>query len=100
MKVSGGSQSFNAVNQLRVLGRWMRMVTIPNQSAVPKAFGVFDDDGRIHDSPLYRRVVDVCEELVKFTWLMRDRAEYLTDRYSERVESAEETSRRVNQVAH
>nr|WP_037340989.1 arsenical resistance protein ArsH [Salinisphaera hydrothermalis] len=100
MEVSGGSQSFNAVNQLRVLGRWMRMVTIPNQSSVPKAFGEFDDNGRMKDSPLYRRVVDVCEELAKFTWLMRDRAEYLTDRYSERVESAEETSRRVNQVAH
>ena len=100
MEVSGGSQSFNAVNQLRVLGRWMRMVTIPNQSSVPKAFGEFDDNGRMKDSPLYRRVVDVCEELVKFTWLMRDRAEYLTNRYSERVESAEAVSRRVNQVAH
>ncbi|AWN16788.1 arsenical resistance protein ArsH [Salinisphaera sp. LB1] len=100
MEVSGGSQSFNAVNQLRVLGRWMRMVTIPNQSSVPKAFGEFDDDGRMQDSPLYRRVVDVCEELVKFTWLMRDRGDYLTRRYSERVESAEQTSKRVNQVAH
>ncbi|MGB7754997.1 MAG: arsenical resistance protein ArsH [Salinisphaera sp.] len=100
MEVSGGSQSFNAVNQLRVLGRWMRMVTIPNQSSVPKAFGEFDDDGRMKDSPLYRRVVDVCEELVKFTWLMRGRADYLTARYSERVESADETSKRVNQVAH
>ncbi|MGN8158645.1 arsenical resistance protein ArsH [Salinisphaera sp. RV14] len=100
MEVSGGSQSFNAVNQLRVLGRWMRMVTIPNQSSVPKAFGEFDDDGRMKDSPLYRRVVDVCEELVKFTWLMRDRGDYLTRRYSERVESAEQTSKRVNQVAH
>lgn len=100
MEVSGGSQSFNAVNQLRVLGRWMRMVTIPNQSSIPKAFGEFDDDGRMKDSPLYRRVVDVCEELVKFTWLARDRADYLTNRYSERVESAEETSRRVNQIAH
>ncbi len=100
MEVSGGSQSFNAVNQMRVLGRWMRMVTIPNQSSVPKVFGEFDQDGRMRDSPLYRRVVDVCEELVKFTWLMRDRAGYLTDRYSERVESAEEASRRVNQVTH
>ena len=100
MQVSGGSQSFNAVNQLRVLGRWMRMVTIPNQSSVPKAFGEFDDDGRMKNSPLYRRVVDVCEELAKFTWLMRDRADYLTDRYSERVESAEEVSRRVNQATH
>lgn len=100
MEVSGGSQSFNSVNQLRILGRWMRMVTIPNQSSVPKAFGEFDDDGRMKDSPLYRRVVDVCEELVKFTWLMHDRGDYLTRRYSERIESAEETSRRVNQVAH
>lgn len=100
MQVSGGSQSFNTVNQLRVLGRWIRMVTIPNQSSVPKAFAEFDDAGRMKDSPLYRRVVDVCEELVKFTWLMRDRADYLTSRYSERVESAEETSRRVNQVGH
>ncbi len=99
MEVSGGSQSFNAVNQLRVLGRWMRMVTIPNQSSVPKAFGEFDEDGRMKDSPLYRRVVDVCEELVKFTWLMRDRGDYLTRRYSERVESAEQTSQRVNQIA-
>lgn len=100
MEVSGGSQSFNAVNQMRLLGRWMRMVTIPNQSAVPRAFAEFDDDGRMKNSSLYRRVVDVCEELVKFTWLMRERADYLTSRYSERVESAEETSRRVNQVAH
>lgn len=65
-----------------------------------KAFGEFDDDGRMRNSPLYRRVVDVCEELVKFTWLMRDRTSYLGSRYSERVESAEETSKRVNQVAH
>ncbi len=100
MEVSGGSQSFNAVNQMRVLGRWMRMVTIPNQSSVPKAFGEFDDSGRMRDSPLYRRVVDVCEELVKFTWLTRDRAGYLTSRYSERVESAEGASKRVNQATH
>lgn len=100
MQVSGGSQSFNAVNQLRVLGRWMRMVTIPNQSSVPKAFGEFDESGRMKDSPLYRRLVDVCEELVKFTWLLRGRTGYLTGRYSERLESAEETSRRVNRVAN
>ena len=99
MQVSGGSQSFNTVNQLRVLGRWMRMLTIPNQSSVPKAFAEFDDNGRMKDSPLYRRVVDVCEELVKFTWLTRGRADYLTQRYSERVESAEQVSQRVNQVA-
>lgn len=97
MEVSGGSQSFNAVNQMRVLGRWMRMVTIPNQSSVPKAFLEFDEAGRMKPSALYGRVVDVCEELAKFTWLVRGRSAYLTDRYSERVESAEELSKRVNQ---
>jgi arsenic resistance protein ArsH len=97
MQVSGGSQSFNAVNQLRVLGRWMRMVTIPNQSSVAKAFAEFDDAGRMKPSPYYNRIVDVMEELIKFTLLLRDRSAYLTDRYSERVESAEEVAKRVNQ---
>ncbi len=97
MQVSGGSQSFNAVNQMRILGRWMRMVTIPNQSSVAKAWGEFDDAGRMRPSPYYNRIVDVMEELVKFTHLTRDRSAYLTDRYSERVESAEELSKRVNQ---
>ena len=97
MEVSGGSQSFNAVNQMRILGRWMRMITIPNQSSIPKAFAEFDDTDRMRPSPLYLRIIDVCEELVKFTWLTRARSSYLTDRYSERVESAEEVSRRVNQ---
>ncbi|MGJ4930245.1 arsenical resistance protein ArsH [Bradyrhizobium sp. HKCCYLS2038] len=97
MQVSGGSQSFNAVNQLRVLGRWMRLITIPNQSSVPKAFAEFDDSDRMKPSPYYDRVVDVMEELVKFTLLTRDRADYLVDRYSERKESAEELSKRVNQ---
>lgn len=97
MQVSGGSQSFNTVNQLRILGRWMRMITIPNQSSIPKAFLEFNDDDRMDKSPLYLRLVDVCEELVKFTWLTRGRSAYLTDRYSERVESAEELSKRVNQ---
>ena len=88
MQVSGGSQSFNSVNALRVLGRWMRMVTIPNQSSVPKAYEEFDEDGRMKPSPLYDRVVDVMEELMKFTLLTRGWAGYLTDRYSERKERA------------
>jgi arsenic resistance protein ArsH len=88
LRVSGGSQSFNAVNQLRVLGRWMRMLTIPNQSSVAKAYEQFDDAGRMKPSAYYERVVDVMEELVKFTLLTRDRSDYLTDRYSERREVA------------
>lgn len=96
MQVSGGSQSFNAVNQMRILGRWMRMLTIPNQSSVAKAFLEFDDDGRMKPSACYDRVVDVMEELVKFTLLTRDVSAYLTDRYSERVETAAELSKRVN----
>lgn len=99
MEVSGGSQSFNAVNQMRVLGRWMRMLTIPNQSSVPKAFLEFDEAGRMKPSSYYDRVVDVMEELVKFTLLTRDVGDYLVDRYSERKESAEALSRRVNQRA-
>ena len=97
MQVSGGSQSFNAVNQLRVLGRWMRMLTIPNQSSVAKAFLEFDEAGRMKPSPFYDRLVDVMEELLKLTWLTRDVSPYLVDRYSERKESAEALSRRVNQ---
>jgi arsenic resistance protein ArsH len=84
MQVSGGSQSFNAVNSLRLLGRWMRMITVPNQSSVPKAFQEFDEDGRMKPSAYYDRVVDVMEELVKFTLLTRDQSAYLVDRYSER----------------
>lgn len=99
MQVEGGSQSFNAVNQLRVLGRWMRMVTIPNQSSVAKAFLEFDEAGRMKPSSFYDRVVDVMEELFKFTLLTRDISPYLVDRYSERKESAAELSRRVSQRA-
>jgi arsenic resistance protein ArsH len=95
MQVSGGSQSFNAVNQLRVLGRWMRMITIPNQSSVARAYEQFDDDGRMKPSPYYDRLVDVMEELMKFTLLTRGASAYLTDRYSERKETAHALSRRV-----
>ena len=97
MQVSGGSQSFNAVNQMRVLGRWMRMLTIPNQSSVAKAFTEFDEHDRMKPSAYYDRVVDVMEELMKFTLLTRDIGAYLVDRYSERKESAAELSKRVNQ---
>jgi len=97
MQVCGGSQSFNAVNQLRILGRWMRMFTIPNQSSVAKAWLEFDENDRMKPSSYYDRIVDVLEELVKFTWLLRDRADYLTDRYSERKESAAALSARVGQ---
>jgi len=99
MQVSGGSQSFNAVNQMRVLGRWMRMLTIPNQSSVAKAWQEFDEAGRMKPSAYYDRVVDVMEELMKFTLLTRDVTPYLVDRYSERRESAEALTRRVNQRA-
>ncbi|WP_371815402.1 arsenical resistance protein ArsH [Agrobacterium sp. AGB01] len=96
MEVSGGSQSFNAVNQMRILGRWMRMITIPNQSSVARAYQEFDADGRMKPSSYYDRVVDVCEELVKFTLLTRDASAYLTDRYSERKEQALELEKRVS----
>ncbi len=97
MQVSGGSQSFNAVNQMRILGRWMRMITIPNQSSVAKAFMEFDDNDRMKPSAYYNRIVDVMEELMKFTLLTRGSSDYLTNRYSERVENAEKLSARVNQ---
>jgi arsenical resistance protein ArsH len=89
MQVSGGSQSFNAVNQLRVLGRWMRMITIPNQSSVARAYEQFDEAGRMKPSAFYDRVVDVMEELMKFTLLTRGISDALTDRYSERKDVAE-----------
>ena len=95
MQVSGGSQSFNAVNQLRVLGRWMRMITIPNQSSVAKAYEQFDEDGRMKPSAYYDRIVDVMEELVKFTLLTRGASAYLTDRYSERKEAAAKLAERM-----
>lgn len=95
MQVSGGSQSFNAVNALRVLGRWMRMITIPNQSSVPMAYQEFDEAGRMKPGPLYDRVVDVCEELMKFTLLTRERATTLVDRYSERKEREPERLKAV-----
>ena len=97
MQVSGGSQSFNSVNQMRILGRWMRMITIPNQSSIAKAFTEFDDDDRMKPSAYYNRIVDVMEELFEFTLLTRGQSAYLTDRYSERVESAAQLSKRVNQ---
>ena len=98
MQVSGGSQSFNTVNQLRVLGRWMRLMTIPNQSSVARAWDEFDAEGRMKPSPYYNRIVDVMEELVKVTVLTRDIREHLVDRYSERVESHAKLSARVNQA--
>lgn len=89
MQVCGGSQSFNVVNALRVLGRWMRMVVIPNQSSVAKAWQEFDDTGHMKASPFYDRVIDVMEELFKFTLMVRDRSDYLVDRYSERKGASE-----------
>jgi len=97
MQVSGGSQSFNAVNQMRILGRWMRMVTIPNQSSIPKAWLEFKSN-RLPAGSFYSRLVDVSEELVKFTYMTRGRSDYLVDRYSERVESAEKAHERVSKI--
>ena len=96
MQVSGGSQSFNTVNQLRILGRWMRLLTIPNQSSVARAWDEFEDDGRMKPSSYYNRLVDVMEELFRFTLLTRDIKDLLVDRYSERVESHAALSARVN----
>ena len=95
MQVCGGSQSFNAVNQLRVLGRWMRMLTIPNQSSVAKAWLEFDENDRMKPSSYYDRIVDVMEELVKFTLLTRGSADYFVDRYSERKEDLAAFKKRI-----
>ncbi|MCX7308985.1 MAG: arsenical resistance protein ArsH [Afipia sp.] len=100
MQVSGGSQSFNAINQLRILGRWMRMITIPNQSSVAKAFEQFDNEGRMKPTAYYDRIVDVMEELVKFTLLTRDTSTYLTNRYSERIEARVALQMRAKLSAH
>ena len=97
MQVCGGSQSFNVLNQMRILGRWMRMLTIPNQSSIPKAYLEFEGDGRMKPSSYYDRIVDVMEELMKFTLLTRGQKDYFTDRYSERKETAEALSKRINQ---
>ncbi|WP_420862828.1 arsenical resistance protein ArsH [Algirhabdus cladophorae] len=97
MQVSGGSQSFNAVNQMRILGRWMRMITIPNQSSIPKAWLEFKDQ-ILPAGSFYSRLVDVCEELVKFTYMTRGRSDYLVDRYSERLESVEKAHERVSKI--
>ncbi|MCF2858323.1 arsenical resistance protein ArsH [Pseudoalteromonas sp. SMS1] len=84
MQVSGGSQSFNAVNNMRILGRWMRMLTIPNQSSIAKAMNEFNPDGTMKASHFRNRVVDVMEELMRFTYLTRDSTQFMVDRYSER----------------
>jgi len=97
MQVNGGSQSFNTVNQLRVLGRWMRLLTIPNQSSVPKAWLEFDDDDRMKPSSLYDRIVDVMEEVVKFTLMTRDIKDHLVNRYSERKEDLVAFKKRISE---
>lgn len=99
MQVCGGSQSFNTVNQLRILGRWMRLITIPNQSSVAKAWLEFDENDRMKPSSFYDRIVDVMEELTKFTLLTRGQSDYMVDRYSERKETAVEVSKRVGNRA-
>ena len=100
-QVSGGSQSFNTVNSLRILGRWMRMFAIPNQSSIPMAYKQFTDaadpaadrepsleaegGSRLLPSSNRDRVVDCMEEFVKYTIVMRPHFELFGDRYSERT---------------
>lgn len=98
MQVSGGSQSFNAVNSMRILGRWMRMITIPNQSSVAKAYQEFNDDGSMKESDFRDRVVDVMEELIRFTYLTRDKADFLVDRYSERQDAQNKAIESMNKA--
>lgn len=83
MQVNGGSQSFNVVNNMRILGRWMRMFAIPNQSSIPKAYEQFDEAGKLKESPYRDRVIDVLEELFRMTILLRGSSAMLTNRYSE-----------------
>ena len=98
LEVSGGSQSFNAVNNMRVLGRWMRMITIPNQSSVAKAYQEFNEDGSMKESGFRDRVVDVMEELMRFTYLTRDHAHFLVDRYSERKDNRNKAIEAMNKA--
>lgn len=86
-QVSGGSQSFNALNSMRILGRWMRMFTIPNQASLPKAYTQFTAEGRLTNSSNRSRLVDVVEELVKISCILQDHQAILGDRFSERKES-------------
>lgn len=98
MQVSGGSQSFNAVNSMRILGRWMRMITIPNQSSVAKAYQEFEEDGTMKESAFRDRVVDVMEELMRFTYLTRDNAGFLVDRFSERKDAQNKAIEAMNKA--
>ncbi|KAJ9115476.1 hypothetical protein QFC22_005234 [Naganishia vaughanmartiniae] len=88
-QVNGGSQSFNTVNTLRILGRWMRMFVIPNQSSLPLAWKNFTPAGRLKPSSNRDRLVDVCEELVKVSLIIGPHMDMLNDRYSEREETRE-----------